>query len=303
MICFSLLGRTSELVVIKASGISLYRTTVPVITICSLLTLAVLVGENSFLPRAYARQDALRFYIKQGRFPQHVELAPAASSWIMSVDSWDQTNLAAPAAYRMYHFRRFDRRAQRLDFPLVVEIDPLTFAPRTRIEARSAHWDSAARHWIFSDGLRWVFEGSRVTSQESFSSLALRLPERPEYFAQEPLKADAMTISQLTRYIHYLARTGSDTTELEVTLHRKMALAVACLVMGLFGIPFGIATGRHGALHAVGLGIGIGSTYWLLVDIFSQMGKYGYFSPAVAAWAPCGLLGAGGLYALFRLRS
>lgn len=303
MICFSLLSRTSELVVIKASGISLYRTTVPVITICFLLTLAVVVGENSFLPRAYARQDALRFYIKQGRFPQHVELAPAASSWIMSAGSWDQTNPAAPTTYRMYHFRRFDRWAQRLDFPLVVELDPLTFALRTRIEARSARWDSAAQQWIFSDGLRWVFEGSHVASQESFSSLATRLPERPEYFTQEPLKADALTISQLTRYIRYLAQTGFDTTELEVTLHRKSALAVACLVMGLFGIPFGIATGRHAALHAVGLGIALGLTYWLLLDIFSQMGKYGYFSPAVAAWAPCGLLGAGGLYALFRLRS
>lgn len=302
-VCFSLLSRTSELIAVKASGISLYRTTAPVIVICSLLTAAVFLGENTVLPRAYARQDALRFYIKQGRFPQHVELAPAASSWIMSAEPWQQTDLAVPTTYRIYHFRRFDRWAQRLDFPFVVELDSLTFVPRARIEARSAHWDSAAQHWIFSDGRRWLFDGSRVTSQESFSSLALRLPERPEYFTEERLEPNALTISQLTRYIRYLARTGSDTTELEVTLHRKSALAVACLVMGLFGIPFGIATGRHGALYAVGLGIGLGLTYWLLLDIFSQMGKYGYFSPAVAAWAPCGLLGAGGLYALFRLRS
>ncbi|HXF04708.1 MAG TPA: LptF/LptG family permease [Blastocatellia bacterium] len=303
MVCFSLLSRTSELVAFKASGISIYRTTAPVIAICCLLTAAVFLGENSFLPRAYARQDALRFYIKQGRSPQHVELAPAGSSWIMSAEPWQQTDLVPPTTYRVYHFRSFDRWAQRLDFPFIVELDPLTFAPRARIEARSARWDRESQQWIFSEGRRWQFDGSHVTSQQSFSSLALRLPEQPEYFTREPLKPDALTISQLTRYIRYLAQTGTDTTELEVTLHRKSALAVACLVMGLFGIPFGIATGRHGALQAVGLGIGLGLTYWLLLDIFSQMGKYGYFSPAVAAWAPCGLLGAGGLYALFRLRS
>jgi LPS export ABC transporter permease LptF/LPS export ABC transporter permease LptG len=299
MICFSLLGRTSELVAMKASGLSVYRLALPVLGMCAVFSLAILWGQDSIIPAAHARQDALRFYIKRGRFPQELELAPATPSWVMA----GPESSIASKTYRVYHYTRYDRWKQRLDRPLVVELSASDFAPRDRLEAQWAQWDPASSKWVFAHATHWRFRSSHILSQHESPLLVVALPEGPDYFTKEPLKPDHMTTSQLMRYIRHLSQTGVDTTELEVALHRKNALALTCLVMGFFGIPFGIAFGRQGALSALALGAGLGLASWLMQDIFSQLGKYGYFSPVIAAWAPCGLLGAGGLYALFRCRT
>ena len=45
--------------------------------------------------------------------------------------------------------------------------------------------------------------------------------------------------------------------------------------MTLLAIPFGVSTGRRGALYAIGLGIVLALGYWIVTSLFVALGKSG----------------------------
>ena len=61
---FGTLNRTSELTAMKATGISLYRVMVPVLVVAAILAAALFAFDESYLPSANRRQEALRSVIK-----------------------------------------------------------------------------------------------------------------------------------------------------------------------------------------------------------------------------------------------
>ncbi len=69
LVTFGVLNRNSEIIAMKATGISLYRLVVPIIAISAILAVALFAFDEFYLPQANQRQDALRSIIK-GRPPQ-----------------------------------------------------------------------------------------------------------------------------------------------------------------------------------------------------------------------------------------
>ena len=69
LVTFGVLNRNSEIVAMKATGISLYRLVVPIVVHRGLLAVSLFLFDQYYLPQANRRQEALRSVIK-GRPPQ-----------------------------------------------------------------------------------------------------------------------------------------------------------------------------------------------------------------------------------------
>ena len=69
LVTFGVLNRNSELIAMKATGISLYRLVVPIVSIAAILAVSLFLFDEFYLPQANRRQEALRNIIK-GRPPQ-----------------------------------------------------------------------------------------------------------------------------------------------------------------------------------------------------------------------------------------
>jgi lipopolysaccharide export LptBFGC system permease protein LptF len=95
-----------------------------------------------------------------------------------------------------------------------------------------------------------------------------------------------MTVGQLRRYVNELSASGVNVANLAVELQHKMAFPFVTLVMTLLAIPFGVSTGRRGALYAIGLGIVLALSYWIVTSLFVALGKSGLLTPVLAAWTP-----------------
>jgi LPS export ABC transporter permease LptG/LPS export ABC transporter permease LptF len=303
LVSVSLVGRTSELIALRAAGRSVYRTVLPLLIVCLLVSLAALGWQQAVVPASNAKQEELRFYIKKGRFPTPAEVTTEDfnSNWRSAIEPTVVSGLSRGG--RVFHFRSFDPRSNRLDHPLVLELRPSDFTVSRRIEAAQARWDVTESAWVFRQAMVWEFDGEKIISQERHERFQIPLREGPDYFKQPQKKPEAMSFKELDQTIRRLEQSGLDAAEMKVVLERKKASATACLVLGLFGIPFGLRFGRKGALHAVSVGILSGLVFWLAVELFAQMGKHGYFSPTVAAWAPNALLTSAGAYLLFRTRT
>ena len=94
-----------------------------------------------------------------------------------------------------------------------------------------------------------------------------------------------MTFAELRRQITDLAKSGFSLVESRVQLQERIAFPLVTLVMTLLGIPFGLTTGRRGALYGVGLAMVLGASYWLLNTFFMAVGRAELLNPPLAAWA------------------
>jgi LPS export ABC transporter permease LptF len=60
LVTFGVLTRTNEFTAMKATGISLYRVMVPILVVSALIAVALFLFDQSYLPSANRRQEALR---------------------------------------------------------------------------------------------------------------------------------------------------------------------------------------------------------------------------------------------------
>jgi lipopolysaccharide export LptBFGC system permease protein LptF len=88
-----------------------------------------------------------------------------------------------------------------------------------------------------------------------------------------------------------------------VDLHRKVAFPLVTIIMTLLAVPFAVLTGRRGALYGIGVGIVFAIVYWTANSAFGAVGSAGLMAPALAAWAPNLLFGAGAAFLLLTVRT
>ena len=147
-----------------------------------------------------------------------------------------------------------------------------------------------------------TFRSNGTVSREAFAERVLEL-QPPEDFGTEQVEASMMNYGQLEDYIDRLGESGVNITQHRVELYRKAAFPFVTLIMTLIAVPFGVTTGRRGALYGIGLAMGLAVSYLLISHIFVAFGNASLLPPALAAWATNLLFSAGALVLLLTVRT
>ncbi|HYB60513.1 MAG TPA: LptF/LptG family permease [Methylomirabilota bacterium] len=287
LVTLGILAKNNEIVALKAAGISLYRVSIPLLTVGLILAGGLLVLDDTYLPYANLRQDELRNEIK-GRPPQ-TYFSPL-HQWIFGENA------------KIYNYELFDAEHKLFGGLSVFELDPATFEVRRRVYAARAHWDPNQGIWILESG--WVrdFQDGKVTSYVPFLAYALaELSEPPSYFNREVRQWDQMNWEELREYIHELRQAGFDVARLSVQLQMKLAFPLMSTIIILLAIPFSILVGTRGAIGGLALGVGVGIVYWAASALFEAMGAVGQLPPLLAGWAPDVIFAFLGLYFYLRM--
>ena len=281
-----IMSKNNEIVACKASGISLYRLAVPLLIAGLALAGSMIVLDDTFLPYANQRQDALRNQIK-GRPPQTYK---QPERWIFGQNS------------KIYNYDLFDPAQNLFGGLTVLEIDPLTFEIRRRVFAARAQWSEAQKIWVLESGWMREFSGGTIVRYEHFNVKDLpELTEPPSYFNREVLPAIQMSWPQLRRYIDDLHRAGFDVAGLTVQWHRKLAFPLIAPVSMLLAFPFAFLVGTRGAIGGIAIGVAIGIIYWLGAELLAAMGTIGQLPPLLAGWSPDIVFFFLGLYFFFKM--
>ena len=284
LITIGILTKSSELTVMKACGISLYRASLPLVLFSLLWSGVLFAMGESFLADANRRAQEIRHVILGGT-PRTFDVLNR--KWIMSPDG------------AIYYYVHFD--ADRSELHAVTTYgfadDDWRLTERTyTTEAIYANGWQGREGWTreFGDGGRVAFE--------PFEHRELQI-EPPAYFATEQPDAERMSYRELERYIGDLEASGVDVVALRVALQGKLSFPFVTLVLTLIAIPFAVTTGRHGAMYGVGIGIVLAITYWIVISIFAAIGSAGLLTPLLAAWAPNVLFGGSAVYLLLAVRT
>ena len=286
LVTLGVMSKNNEIVACKASGISLYRLAIPLLFAGLALASSMIVLDETYLPYANQRQDALRNQIK-GRPPQtytHPE------RWIFGNNE------------KIYNYDLFDPSQNLFGGLSVVELDPATFQMKRRIFATRAQWSDSEKVWVLEGG--WVrdFSGGNITRYERFTVTSLpELSEPPSYFNREVRQASQMNWGALRRYIDDLHKAGFDVSNLTVQWHVKLAFPLIAPISMLLAIPFALLVGTRGAIGGVALGVAIGIVYWMAARLLEAMGGVGQLPPFLAAWSTDITFFFLGLYFFFKM--
>jgi LPS export ABC transporter permease LptG/LPS export ABC transporter permease LptF len=266
LVTFGLLSRNSELTVMKACGISLYRASLSVIVLSLVFSVMIFQLEQRLLASANRKAEVIDAKIR-GRPPRVFDALNRR--WVLGRDG------------AIYHYSYFNPELNELATLRIYQPAPDTWRLRTVTEAiRATHKVGWLGHQVR------IGDFSLATPRwQTFAERPLLL-EPPDYFETEQPVAEMMSIGQLRRYVNELSASGLNVAHLAVELQHKMAFPFVTLVMTLLAIPFGVSTGRRGALYAVGLGIVLALSYWILTSLFVALGKSGLLTPWLAAWSP-----------------
>jgi LPS export ABC transporter permease LptG len=291
IVTVGLLTRNSELVVMRACGISIYRTALPLLVFAIAASGVLFAFEERVLAFSNRRADYLNHVIKGGD-PQTFDVLNR--KWV------------AGRQGEIYHYQFFNPRSSELNAVSVFRFDPETHALTQRAYATRARYAPRAKDdaaaWEARGGWIREFAGLDVTRYAPFDTMRASL-EPADYFSTEEPAPERMNFTQLQKYIGELEASGYTVLKHEVALHRKFAFPLVTLIMTLIAVPFAVTTGKRGAMYGIGVGIVLALVYWTAGSVFGAFGAGGLMPPLLAAWAPNLLFGAAAAYLLLTVRT
>jgi len=297
LVTVGIMTKNSELLVMRACGISLYRTALPLLMFAILASGALFALQEQILSRANREADRLERIIR--RWP------PATTAlsrrWVVGRQN------------EIYHYDLFDPVSNRFSNLWVYRLDESNWSLRsithaeqvasTRPSGEDAGGWVAQRGWTRAIGLT-ARGGTRRAAVKymPFEEQPLVI-EPPGYFKTDEPIAEMMTFNQLREYITRLRASGANVVPQMVALQRKIAFPFVTIVMTVLAVPFAVTTGRRGAMYGVGIGIVLAITYWITMSVSGALGAGGVMSPMLAAWAPNIIFGAAAAYLVLTVRT
>jgi LPS export ABC transporter permease LptG len=298
LVTVGVMTKNSELLVLRACGISLYRAMLPLVVFGMLASLSLFLLQEHVLASTNREADRLEAQIRGWPAPvtaltQHWRVGTSGD--IYHYDFFDPER----AFFQRMHIYDVDEAQWRLRSLTYVNEVELVRAPGP--DGRPAEIWVARRGWHREVAPHASFDEDRA-KYEVISERTLPL-EPPSYFQSTVPLADQMTFGELRNYIAQLQAGGANVVGYLVELQRKIAFPLVTVVMTLIAVPFAITTGSRGALYGIGIGIVIAIVYFIVMSLFIAVGKGGLLDPTLAAWAPNLLFTALAAYLILSVRT
>lgn len=303
LVTIGVLTKNSELLVMRACGVSLYRTALPLLLFSVLASGTLYFMQERVLAQSNREADRLNRILRD--YPPRT--TALNRRWVVGQSG------------EMYHFDFFDPIANRFGRLRVYHLDTqrwrlrgMTYAEDAVAAPETAMMpaeEEAPPTWTARRGWHREFTPPKQRRTEITEVRYAPFDERPmtfdppAYFKSEVPDAEMMNYGQLEEYIEKLRASGSYVVPYLVALERKIAFPFVTVIMTLLALPFAVTTGRRGALYGIGIGIVLAITYWIALSLFGAMGAGGLLPPMLAAWAPNILFGAAALYINLTVRT
>jgi lipopolysaccharide export system permease protein len=132
-----------------------------------------------------------------------------------------------------------------------------------------------------------VFDVRTAQSAHSTTPVVIARGLTPNEVALGKIDPDAQPLLQLGNSITSLDREGRRTAELKGKWWHKLSGPLSALLMPLLGAVAGFGLARSGHLFARAvIGMALGFAYFVVDNAALAMGSFGGYPPLLAAWAP-----------------
>jgi len=291
MLTFNRLSSDNEITALKASGVSLYQMTPPVLVLALLATLVTTILSLYSLPRANQASRSLLYQIASTR-------AHAGVKERVFNDDFEGLVLyverVQPRNFEWENVFISDSRSAAETHTIIarqgfVLSDPKLLIVTLRLKQGAIHK---------------LGDQPDAYQKIDFDTYDLRLDLKTGFKAKqngEKHPAD-MTWGELGRAIQVLRSKNIDTKPQRIKMHEKFSIPFACLVLGVIGIPLGLQSRTSRAGRSIGFvwSIGVLLVYYLLTSAGTSLAERGIILLEAGMWAANAIFLSLGIYLLIK---
>ena len=266
LISLSTMNANSEIISMKAAGISAHQILAPLILTSLVIAGLLFVFNEEVVAPSYKTLNAWEA-VEYGPLPE--DTGQSTNVWVRDGD--DLINVQAVSgrgdATTLHKVSLFDRRGGSLE---------------RLITAETA--DRVANGWRLGQAKSFDVESLAETRADG---LVVAPDVTPDQFTLANVDAPSLSFPALRRAIADLQAAGRPTIALEAGLWHKISGPLSTILMPLLGAVAGFGLARSGQLfiRAV-IGMALGFTYFVADNFALAMGNIGAYPPMLAVWAP-----------------
>jgi len=280
------MGKHNELAALKSAGISLYRMSVPLLTVGLLLSVAAFFFEDQVvIPFSRKRME-----IEQNQFRQRHNLRRVITD-VTFQDSPD-VNIVI-GKYTTDDQLAVNVTIQRSRNHIL----------RERLDARKMIWLPQTGQWQLVDfKIRRFDEAGNESIQNVHSDSLLMLNVRPDDLIRSELNPETMRYTELRQFIERMVRSGNDPTRWRVNLYFKIAFPFTNFIVILFGVPLAAMKEKKGISFGAGMSLLVIFSYYGFIKFGQVLGYQKILNPLMAVWLGNLIFLLAGSQLLFRIR-
>jgi lipopolysaccharide export system permease protein len=277
-------ARSSELVAMKAAGISMLRIATP------LLLIGFVISLLSFLNGEYlshqAERETKRIYYEEIRKLPRKAMFSGDHFWYKADDG------------AVWNIGKIDPTSHSLIDISIFDFNPDGTKTLKRTIARKIK--SKNGDWIMQGVTIYKFGEKGQFTEEKWESKKLdRAIIEIGELTKVRLDPEEMNLQQLQVLIEDTRNRGHDTSKYVADMHSKIGFPLISFIMPFFAIPIGVRSSRvGGTMLGIGVAVVIGVVFWFSFSMLMAFGAAGRIYPVLAAYGTHGIFGMVGLFML-----
>ncbi|MEP3475959.1 MAG: LPS export ABC transporter permease LptG [Hyphomicrobiales bacterium] len=266
---FLMLGRSSELIIIRAAGVSVWRFLLPPLGVATGIGIFAMCVYNPLA--AYSKAESERVYAK---------LFGGSKSQLRSSNNqiwFRQDGTDGPSV--------MNARASANHGHSLVGVTSLQYSKNSkfveRVDAKRA--DLEEGHWVFRDA--WV---SSIGQQPKFhKNYLLSTYLTPTQITDSMGSVETVSFWALPNFIEIANKAGLPATRYKIQYQLLLSKPFLLAIMVLIAATCSLRTFRLGRIQSmIILGMCIGIGFFIFAETSRQFGLSGKVAPEIATWVP-----------------
>lgn len=269
------LARSSELVVARAAGISVWQFLTAPILCAAFLGVFCTTAVSPVSAVMYGRAGQIyNSYLRPSGGPLSLN---GGALWVRQTDAG-----LTPSGVAVLHANDVSLHNGQL---VAGNVSILRLTPQNillqRIDATHAQLDNGY----------WHLQNLAVLAPETPPKYATTLNFKTDLTVNRVEESfaspNALSFWDLPGFIRLLKRAGFSTTQHELAFQSLLALPLLCATMALVAAGFSMRPSRRGNIGLMlGSGVGFGFALFMISEVADQLGTSGAIPVIMAAWAP-----------------
>ncbi len=271
---FATLNRNSEIIAMRASGLSILDITKTVIIFGFIISLLVFWVNGNLVPLSAAFKQKIK---------RSIETTPKKDAdknkeVIANLSMYGLENT-------LFFINKFFPASKTMEGIIIQEQDKYQNVIR-KILANKGVFKNGK--WIFYQSITYDYDtaGQLKHDPKFAAEETMTFLETPDDFLTQSQQTDFMTTGQLKDYITKLSKCGVNTVtrNLKVDLYQRYTSALLSLFIILLAVPFALKIKKYSTgISSLGISIIMAFSYYVINAISIALGKAGFIAPILSA--------------------
>ena len=264
------MSRFSEVVAMKAAGISLLRICAPILVASGVISvLALLDSEYVF---HLAAKETTRIYYDEVKKQERKSVFQRSNVWYRSDDG------------SVWNIGFVDLDNKTMSDVSIYGFDPDTGQIIARVIAETARYSKDG--WVLKKCVEVKFDKDGGFTEEHIKTMVAPIQAIPlEDLKKTQMDPEEMNLEEILEFIQDMKQKGYDATRYEAEYYGKIAFPFIAFIMPFIALPLSTRSARSGGfLFGIMVAVLIGISFWFLFSMGLAFGKSGRIPPFLSAF-------------------